>query len=284
MLARVNAHPRDEEIVFDDGGDGSLHDYYIQGEKNKYTSCTTFIHGFFPEFNAEQVASNMVLKRDAFLRGPYRGLMENGKNNETVVAELVQQWKENGREQAALGTAMHRQIELFYNGQPPLGETSREFGHFLKFHDLTVAKGWKPFRTEMTIWDEDSLICGSTDMLYVDAQLDQDIEAWRKGELTLRVHIVDWKRSKKVSKFAFGKTREEKFGRAPCDSTPNANFFHNKLQTNLYRYILEKRYNMHVDSMAIVVCHPNQDTFQHIEMPDEQFLISKMISSKLKID
>jgi hypothetical protein len=116
-------------------------------------------------------------------------------------------------------------------------------------------------------------------MLYVDKNLNQDIDAWKRGELKLRVHLVDWKRSKKFSKFAFGKTRQEKYGRPPCDSTPNANHFHYCLQVNLYRYLLEKRYDMIVESMAIVGCHPNQNSFQHIKMPDEQYLIAKMVNS-----
>ena len=281
VLAQVNAHPRDDEIVFDDGGDGSLHDYYIQGEKGRYTSCTSVVHSFFPEFQADLVASNMVAKRECFLGGPYKEMMADGKDDNTIVCELVKRWNENGREQAALGTAMHRKIELFYNNLLPAEtEPTREFEHFLKFHAQTAEAGMVPFRTEMTIWDEDSLICGSIDMLYVDKKLNQDIDAWKRGELKLRVHIVDWKRSKKVSKFSFGKTRQEKYGRAPCDSTPNANHFHYCLQVNLYRYLLEKCYNMIVDSMAIVVCHPNQESFQHIKMPDEQYLITKMVASR----
>ncbi len=281
-LAVQHAHPRDDAIVFDDGGDGSLHDYYIQGEKNTFISCTTFIHSFFPEFDAPKVAAGMVAKKDKFLKGPYRHLVENRTKDEDIVQALVDAWRKNGDEQSALGTKMHRNIELFYNDLTPEDSSSVEFGHFLKFHSQTVHKNWQALRTEIIVWDEESRICGSVDMLYVDTSLGQSIEAWQRGEIKLRIHLVDWKRSKCISRFAFGDTRNQKFGKPPCDNQPNANYFHYKLQVNLYKYILEKRYNVIVDSMAIVVCHPNQSSFQCIEMPDEQTVIQKMVQTRME--
>ena len=42
--------------------------------------------------------------------------------------------------------------------------------------------------------------------------------------------------------------------------------------------MLEKNYNVTVDSMAILVCHPNQKSYQEIGISDEQELIKQMVS------
>ena len=46
-LALKNPHPRDEHISFEEEG----HIYTVLGERNTYTSATTWNHRHFPHFN-----------------------------------------------------------------------------------------------------------------------------------------------------------------------------------------------------------------------------------------
>ena len=55
-LARINAHPRDERITFDE----ESHTYTIDGSREGWISCTQFIHGFYEEFNADATIKKMM--------------------------------------------------------------------------------------------------------------------------------------------------------------------------------------------------------------------------------
>ena len=55
-LQRKNGHERDKEIVMDEGP----HVYWIQGSSENWTSVTTVIHEYFPEFQGRMIAWRMV--------------------------------------------------------------------------------------------------------------------------------------------------------------------------------------------------------------------------------
>lgn len=278
-LAIKNCHPKDNAIAFDE----QPHVYYIKG-KVGYTSATTFIHGHFGEFDGPNIAKNMI-ENETFPNGrykKYRGMTvdEKGKkvSDDILVDRILESWAANSKLQSGLGTIMHRNIELFYNDMyDDTQEMTKEFSLFLKYHEKVKQRRWVPLRTEMMIWDPDAMLCGSIDMLYIDESLDQDIEAWKRGEATLRVNMVDWKRSKEIKRFPFG----NKYGKYPCHQVMDCNYFHYKLQLNLYKWMLEKSYNIQVDSMAILVCHPNNDKYIKYTMTDEQELIQKMVNQRM---
>ncbi|CAM9948707.1 unnamed protein product [Pylaiella littoralis] len=78
--------------------------------------------------------------------------------------EIKQLWKKNGEEASAKGTAVHANIESFYNGMPHETD-SKELELFIsKFREDYPEL--KPYRSEWIIFDDDSKICGSIDMIY----------------------------------------------------------------------------------------------------------------------
>lgn len=285
LLARRNMHLRDREIIFDEGP----HKYYVKGQEG-YTSATTFIHEFFEHFDAVHVAGRMIQRKDFGTAARYReyNLMrtepceESGGGSpcgdDELVRRIIRSWEKNAEVQSGLGTRMHRAIELFYN-QETSDMDSKECSYFQKFHEETLARGWKPLRTEMIVWDEDAKLCGSIDMIYIEKGVYSQacVDNWRAGHGTIHIHLVDWKRSKQISMNSFGK-----YGKGCCSAVPDSNYFHYRLQLNLYKYILEKRYRVVVDSMAIVVCHPNNDTFLEFVLGDEGDLIGNMVKERKK--
>lgn len=231
-LAQLHPSPRDERIEFIEEG----HVYIIDQIDRSYTSVTTVIHHFFHAFDADKVIAKMMASRN----------WSSSKYNGMSVTEIKEQWAEIARLASDEGSALHQQIELFYNDalDSPLPSTP-EFKYFLLFQEEHIQeKLLRPYRTEWYVFDEASKICGSIDMVFCE-QDDPSI-----------VHIYDWKRSKEIKK----ENRWES-GMPPLDHFPDCNFSHYTLQLNLYKYILETCYEKTVRSMMLVILHPNQPSF-----------------------
>ena len=59
FLSKKNCHPRDKQIVFDEGP----HIYYINGDPS-FTSVTTWLGKHFPHFDADKVIEKMMKSRN----------------------------------------------------------------------------------------------------------------------------------------------------------------------------------------------------------------------------
>jgi hypothetical protein len=78
--------------------------------------------------------------------------------------------------------------------------------------------------------------------------------------------IYDWKRSKGIEYESYG----GKTAITPCIShLPDTNFWHYSLQLNVYRKILQDKYDMKIARMALVVLHPDNHnkTYEVVEVP-----------------
>ena len=77
--------------------------------------------------------------------------------------------------------------------------------------------------------------------------------------------IYDWKRSKGIVR---NKPFEE-HSHVDCIShIPDTNFWHYALQLNTYKRLLEKNYGKKVTVLRLVCLHPNQQSYQIIDVPD----------------
>lgn len=230
-LETKNKHPRDERIRFVEKN----HAYYVDGNNDGYISTTTLVHSLFEKFDADKVISKM--RRSAsWSSSRYFGM-------ETCA--IKDSWEQNRDSAAKAGTSMHENIENFYN-QVSHDTESLEFKLFDKF--LKDHLDLKPFRTEWCIFDEDAKVCGSVDMVYEDPQ--------RVGTFI----IADWKRSKSI--------KLENVWQSGSDSStchlPDCNFIHYSLQLGIYKYILEKKYDIIISQTFIVVLHPSQKIYKKI--------------------
>lgn len=262
-LSTVYPHSRDVHILFDE----APHKYYIKGKTQNWISVTSVISEFFEKFDATGNASRIARHPEFWTRSSYRkyhAICEElgAECPETREAAILVAWDRNRDEASALGTDLHRCIELFYNGVDPqthpstAGKVPEEYYvQFLAYHkanDLHL----EPFRTEMMVWDEDLMVCGSVDMLF---------RSRADGEF----HLRDWKRSKKINFWAFGGKRAS----APVSHLKDTNFSKYCLQLNIYAEILRRRYSIDVKSMAIVVFHPT-----HKDKQAKEFLVPDMKS------
>lgn len=267
-----NAHPRDVNIFFREEG----HIYTIKGFNGKTISVTTLIKKYFPEFNADEAVSNKIRKMttkdkyyskakefvfqyypeliieklsllsstDELIILKIRSLTINDECYQKITQYIKDDWGQTGGEASTEGTAMHKDIEHFFLHLPIKNPDSKEFKMFLDFwKDITTMyPTFYPYRAEWVIGDETIGLCGSIDLVLTD----------KDGNLI----IIDWKRSKEI-KF------ENKWQKAaaPFQSFDDCNFSKYSLQLNLYRHMLENKYDKKVVLMLIVVLHPNQEKY-----------------------
>lgn len=232
-LSEKNQHPRDSHIKFDE----PTHTYTIDGSSD-YTSVTTWNHTHFKKFDADVIINRMMRSRN-WLSSKYYG---------QTADEIKAGWDQNRDEAAQAGTKMHYDIECYYNGVNVIND-SLEFRFFKTF--VADHPELKPYRTEWTIWDSELKIAGSIDILYENPD----------GTLS----IYDWKRSKGIVR----NKQYEEYSTTQCLShIPDTNFWHYALQLNTYKAILEKNYGKKVTKMCLVCLHPDQRTYQLIDIPE----------------
>lgn len=248
-LQHKNGNPRDHRITFQEEG----HVYKIDGNDTSYTSVTTLIHKFFPHFDADLVISKITTNPKSVYFG-----ME--------ASAIKDQWKNS----TDLGSQLHEQIEIFFDQLAEFETTiletcapSVEFGFFLDFYRECVVGKLKPYRTEMYVFDEDVKVCGSIDMLFCDPDDDR------------KIYVYDWKRAREIRK----SNLFEK-GLRCLSYLDNCNFNTYSLQLNMYKYILEAKYDKIVVGMALVILHPKHSGYRVIEVPNMQGDIHRILETK----
>lgn len=246
-LASLHGHPRDPHITFVDEG----HIYYIHG-KADYVSVTTVIHKFFPAFEGDKIIPKIV----ASPKSPYYGM---------TCEEVKAQWEHA----TTLGSELHAQIEVFFDHMAAAGfrtpacpAHSVEFGYFLEFYRDHVVDKMVPYRSEWYVFDEDIRVCGAVDMtFYVNNDPSQIV-------------IVDWKRSKGIRKSnVFEK------GLGCLGHLDNCNYLTYSLQLNMYKRILERKYDKTVVRMILVVLHPTKRSYEVVEVHNMDAEIERILES-----
>ena len=251
FLDTINKHDRDSYIQFEE----EEHKYFLNG-KQISISVTGFIHHFFPQFDSDNMASRIALKRCK---------PETSAKYANMTKEMIlEKWKEDGAKASGLGTELHRDIELYFN-DINIENDSVEYSYFKNFLKSPHMENLVPFRTEWVIYDEELDLAGSIDMIF-------------RNTLTNTYVIYDWKRSKEI-KF---KNDYKENGFYPLEHVENCNFWHYSLQLNLYRYLLKKNYSLNISSMHLLILHPNNSDFVKIDIDVLDEHIEKMISHRLK--
>jgi hypothetical protein len=260
FLAKKHPHERDSRIKFYEEG----HRYTVDGLEG-YTSVTTWNHHHFPKFDADSIIGNME-------KGKYwRDGEKNKKYWDEVMGvpmtreKIKEMWDANRDAAAKAGTAMHYDIECYYNGIEKTYNVSKEYQYFKNYlKDFERDNPHLiPYRTEWTVFDEEMKLTGSIDMVYMDTT----------DPTGNTLAIYDWKRCAEIShenKFSSALTPEIKH-------LPDTNFWHYSLQLNTYKTILERNYGkkitklkitkLKITKLALVVLHPQNANYQIHDVP-----------------
>lgn len=217
-----NWHERDNHIFFDEGPHIYTHD-----KLGEMSSWTETISSYFKPFDKEGVAEFVAQRR--------------GCSPESLIAE----WEH----QTELGTQLHANIEKFLLSLP-----YEESDVFWQFKNFFAQHPMKPFRTEWTIYDEDSRIAGTIDSL----------------DFHVSNIMLDWKRSKNLID-RNGQVITTSFkGETGLDilaHLPDCSYYHYAMQQSGYKYILKKNYGIEVNDCWLVVFHPTLPNYRLIRLP-----------------
>jgi hypothetical protein len=252
-LTVTNRHPRDDSIVFDE----PTHTYTVNGTYEGWTSCTGFIHDFFPHFNPDAVIAKMM----ASPKWP------QSKYYPKTAEQIKAEWNANGAAASGAGTAMHLAIEQFMHGHPEVIDPAifptpewRYFENFWKDMDGDLV----PYRSEWEVWSEAHKLAGSIDMVF-----------YRKSDDSYVIY--DWKRSKEIKMEAFG----DESGYGPVSHLPNVNYWHYTLQLNIYRWFLETFYGLRISDMYLIILHPDNKNYKRFRLNRLEDEVHGMLDCRL---
>jgi ATP-dependent exoDNAse (exonuclease V) beta subunit len=262
VLEKYYANDKDNNIRFYE----KEHKYEVlTDKKTKYTSVTTFVHYQFPKFDADVIIDSMMNSKGW---GPLHKYWGQTKE------EIKSGWISNSSKESKAGTNLHYKIECFMNNPNlPKGYTNKdlydnylkelefnkelildtneiEWNYFINF--LNDFPYLKPYRTEWKVYDEDIKISGCIDMVYENPD----------GSLS----IYDWKRSKEINTT----NTWNKFALTDCIAhLPDTNFWHYSLQLNIYKRILEDKYDKVIKDLYLVRFHNNNEnnTYELLSVP-----------------
>ena len=270
-LSLVNAHVRDGHIAFKERG----HVYNVDGDTS-FISVTKFVHKYPAPFNADVVIDRMLASGK---NKTYDGMTKN---------EIKLLWKTNSVEAMRMGTKMHYAIECYYNyyvartraktrtrtraeaeaeAEDAFYPTSLWDGlalektQFDTFKEWQYAEGLQPYRTEWAVYHEDKRITGSIDMVFKNKDGGYD--------------IYDWKRTKEIKQQGFNNFHDE-----TLSHLPDCNFWTYSLQLNMYKMILEEKYDMRVDNLYLIAIYPGQESFIKYKVPNMGNEVADMVSSR----
>lgn len=246
MLSNRNKHDRDNRISFDE----KTHTYYIDGSCEGIISVTTLIHNHFPKFDSTKVLKLMKNKTEK-----YPNMTDE---------QIKKMWSDNGKIASESGTKLHKMIENFYNKieNNKDDEKSIEFQHFIRFNK-TIESKFIPYRTEWSVFDGSLDLAGQIDMIY------------KKQDGTYALY--DWKRVKEIKK-------ENMFerGLGKLRDLDHCNYIHYSIQLNIYKRILETRYDIHISEMCLVILHPENDDYILEKVNDMSKYIDIIFSERNK--
>lgn len=241
----MNKHPRDSLIIFD----STKHNYTCNNLVG-FTSVTGWVKTHFKQFDANATVDKIMSSRN-WTKSKYFGKTKD---------EILSGWTTNANLASSLGTEMHKSIESYYNLTPnqrseilsqPLPYIIASLNlpnHFINF--VNNNDHLTPFRSEWMIFDESIKIAGSVDMLFEQPD----------GSLI----IYDWKRCKGIVKTS----PFNSYSTTDCiEHFPDTNFWHYALQLNMYKYIIEAKYEKTVSKLVLLALHPDLPTYVQIPVP-----------------
>ena len=196
--------------------------------------------------------------------------------------EILEEWDEKGTRSKEVGTFMHQQIENYFQGKGfnkeysylykgryinveeniSLEKECKQFISFLNTHNCIT-----PHKTEWTIYDEDLKIAGTIDMLHKHDDV---------------YDIYDWKRSHRIITHHGKPIIDNDYftkGINGLDSVSDTVYWHYCIQQNLYRYILEKNYDIKIGKMYLIVLHADYDNYCKLEVPEMNDVINIIVQT-----
>jgi hypothetical protein len=233
------------------------HKYYVNGKE--LISVTTLIHKYVDEFDEDKWSE---IKANDY------GLKQR---------EVIRAWKFINKKGTMKGSIIHDYTEnLFLNKvfKYPIEEIIAEFGFdpIKEEYDITkkhidnfykrISNILIPVKTELVVYDPESMIAGMIDMLFYNKKTKQ-YELW------------DWKTNKEFSKECDRYMKDELFTVQESDM----NIY--SLQLSLYKYIIEKTTSIKLGDSFVVWFSHNNENYDIIKMNDMSYFVELMVNKRI---
>lgn len=222
------------ELEFDE----DKHEYTV--DDDKLQSVTTWIKGFFASFDGDYWSKRIAKEaRDEILSytegdRPKRmmklypdtweeEILKRKKKKVPINARTVKKlWEANGQRSRDEGTAVHNEIEGYFNGDIMFEEVEdyRTYGAISAYNYQNNLHQFEARYPEIRIYDKELGLAGTVDMLGVTSD----------GEAVL----LDWKTNKKDL------FKGSKKAKKPVNELVDCSYSQYVLQLSTYAYILER--------------------------------------------
>lgn len=240
-------HPRDERIKLVVDDEEMTIDCHIDGVLGRaagYESVSGMIDLLLPTFDEINASRAMVAEALGFTRRAPKNMRYFGKLRSDSIGQAIDR-----------GNLMHFAIDDFLAGKRMpkefFAEVGVELGQFRKF--IHNHPELQLLRTEMQMFDEDSMVFGCADALFIDTSTPH-------GDIVL----YDWKRT-----HAAIRRTGVSYGIHPATRHLQAcNHIRYSLQLAMYKYMLEKKYGLTVKECYILVCHSDYSTYNRVKARD----------------
>jgi hypothetical protein len=235
------------------------HKYFL--ENRELISVTTLIHKYQEEFN-EDYWSNY--KADQFF---------------LTQKEILRAWKFINKKGTIKGSAIHDYAEnMFLNKryEYPKDVILNEFGfdpvwkeyqktknHVDKFYSDVRGK-LIPIKTEMVVFDRESLIAGMLDMLFYNVKM-KEFQIW------------DYKTNKD---FTFEMKSRHLLDDLRVIEDCDLELY--SLQLDLYKYIIEKNTGIKLGNSYLVWFSHNNPTYKIIETKDRSVYVKMIVNNRIQ--
>ena len=262
-----NAHRRDGHVRFEAKG----HKYYLRqedGELEFHISVSGVWARYFGHFDAEATIARYYVRWAADPSSKYfefiKTLRYRGILDADIALRIKSMWVDAGELASALGTRMHREIEMALTGNA-FDASMGEMQMFQRFvAEVLEVRRWRLYRAEWTIYDEGVMVAGQIDAVFEDGS----------GAL----HMLDWKRVRHPLLPRCGE-KFQRYGVGLCGHLLDNHFNHYAVQQNLYAAILRRRYAVCLTSMSLMQIHPDVMGYQVIEVPEWRVLADSLLDA-----
>jgi hypothetical protein len=233
------------------------HKYFIGGKE--LISVTTLIHQYQEEFDEN-----------------YWSDFKANQHNLTP-EEVLRAWRFINRKGTIKGSAIHDYAENMFQNKEfdyPQQMILNEFGfdpvwseyqttkkHVDKFYN-DVQGRLIPIRTEMVVYDKESLIAGMLDVLFYNVKM-KEFQIW------------DWKTNKK-----FSEENKERYLRGTLCTIEDCDLELYSLQLEMYKQIIERNVPIKLGQSYVVWFSHNNESYRIIKTTDRKFHVDTIFNER----
>lgn len=216
------------------------HKYYLT-DGRKLTSVTTLLHDYVEEFDGDYwggIKANQYSITEKQVHYAWEFINEYA----TTLGSIAHDYAENLFLNKVFPYPKDRVVDLFgYNAiQKDYKKTESHIDNFYN----TVKNVLVPIKTELVVFDEESLVGGMVDLIFYN----------RKSK---KIEIWDWKTNS--ANDAFNEKYIHQLKNELCLLTDKAIDIYS-LQLSIYKYIIEKNTNLKLgDSYLVWISHKNEN-------------------------